>query len=399
MSEYTINNKISIIIEYVLILFLIFDFYTEYSLFVEFNATYISIALLSLVLFAKFKSKALIGRFLAIYLIIIFIPLLGANNIQTFFLKYIVIVPMSMVLDSKYQTGRHNLLDVFSNVMIVLSSVSVILWIFGPLIGWLGYIPIPDFWTHNGDSIRIVESYYFLQFNTQSYIIPVLDNIEIPRNTGIFAEAPVYNLLLCISCGYELFYKQQKSSIRQLILVVTIITTFSTTGQLYLIMAGVLYALFYTKKQLLRRILILTSPILIYIVYNLINILYIDKQTTSSYEVRQSTMNNFISMYRQNVFVGKGFGYINRNNTEEISNSIFQLLAEGGMYMFCIYAYIYVVGPFLLLLKRNHNLLCFLAPLFLVVSLTIGVYKPFELFFIGVILSCINKEKLIRKFL
>lgn len=68
------------------------------------------------------------------------------------------------------------------------------------LISPTAYVPV--FWGEQ----RIYPTYFYLYFEAQNSFF--LGN-EYIRNCGIFNEAPMYNMALCIALAIELFYEKK----------------------------------------------------------------------------------------------------------------------------------------------------------------------------------------------
>lgn len=77
--------------------------------------------------------------------------------------------------------------------------------------------------------------YYEAQFTD------IHDRTSLPRNCGMFCEGPMYNFSLCLALACDLFVVENSYWWKRLILIVTIITTFSTTGYLFLLATVMLY--------------------------------------------------------------------------------------------------------------------------------------------------------------
>ena len=75
--------------------------------------------------------------------------------------------------------------------------------------------------------IQNIKGYYHLYYESQ------MENtfgFNFYRNCGIFYEAPKYSLLLSIALMMEVFLVKRKVTFKAIMLIVTIISTFSLTG-------------------------------------------------------------------------------------------------------------------------------------------------------------------------
>ena len=118
----------------------------------------------------------------------------------------------------------------------------------------------------------VTSSYFNLYFETQG--INFL-GIHFIRNSGIYAEGPMWNLMLSLALMVQALLLS-KNTKREIILVLTIFTVASTTG---IFIVGVLYI--YKSLRYLngwqRVITLSTVPL---IVFGLMQIIY-DKDSSS----------------------------------------------------------------------------------------------------------------------
>jgi hypothetical protein len=82
---------------------------------------------------------------------------------------------------------------------------------------------------------RSASGYYYFFFIVQQPIQFL--GIIMPRNTGIFAEAPVFGMLLSIALSLSIFFEKKRlNSWSSWVLIITIFTTTSTTALLVLVL-------------------------------------------------------------------------------------------------------------------------------------------------------------------
>ena len=119
-----------------------------------------------------------------------------------------------------------------TDVVCVFSVISLFFYVFGT---WLHLISPMNHvireWGSWGPNP--IPNYYFLYYQAQ---VTHHGNFDLWRNCGIFAEAPMYNMMLCISLAAEVFLYRRKKGRKAVIaiLIITIVSTFSTTGFLFL---------------------------------------------------------------------------------------------------------------------------------------------------------------------
>lgn len=212
-----------------------------------------------------------------------------------------------------------------------------------------------------------VSGYYYLDFITQHNSLLGINNIA--RNTGLFAEAPMYAYVLSLSLIIQSFVIKDKSSrfnkINFGVTLLTIITTLSTTGIIIsiivlMVKAFLIVSTKYTNKvrNTLLSLLVLISSV------SAIKI-YLNKKTTSSgyYSslVRYDDIFSCIKSWLDHFIWGVGINnneYISRyvlpyrRNGLGLSTGFFSALAFGGI----ILALFYLI-PMIMTLFYSRRLL------------------------------------------
>lgn len=97
-----------------------------------------------------------------------------------------------------------------------------------------------------------------------AFFAVAITNSENIRNYGIAWEPGAFSLLVCVALMFEITFRENVNYKRVVIFIITLITTFSTTG--YFAMAGILYACFFYKRKFTKK----EKSILIFIVLMLI---------------------------------------------------------------------------------------------------------------------------------
>lgn len=126
----------------------------------------------------------------------------------------------------------------FVNIVTIYALISLFYFFFGTCIKLISESGITEItWgTWDTSTIRTFHNLYY-----EAQFIKTNGTTLIARNCGVFAEAPMYNFVLCIALDVELFLSQKVHWWKIIILIITIITTFSTTGYLFLIITILLY--------------------------------------------------------------------------------------------------------------------------------------------------------------
>lgn len=281
------------------------------------------------------------------------------NLVQTFILVFLLLVVYFSLFQTKYNIQE--LLRMYSNIIFIIALMSLFFWLFGSILNIIkpsGTIAI----TWGSDVIA--SNYYYLYYQWQNDA-QIFGHV-IFRNIGIFCEAPMFGLNLSIAFLCDYLINSRRSFKRIAVYFVTIISTFSVTAILLIIMVFVLDTLGgYLKEAVLHkkiRIGLLVFPFMtivaLVIGYNLLS----SKLGSDS---GSSRMEDYISGYRAwmlHRFMGNGFGDINARVSFSsawrlarsqfgYTNSIMTVLSEGGLYFFLSYA-----TAFLIYIKRSFKM-------------------------------------------
>lgn len=253
------------------------------------------------------------------------------------------------------------ILEAYSNVMIIIAVTSIIMWLICSLFKLMapsGYVPFN--WTSTEGIYKFIPTYKNIYFETQDITLPVIGNII--RNTAIFTEAPMASLNFCLAFLMKIV-SGSKTKIT-IWLVIAILTTFSTTGYILLILVFFIKWLETNKKYFIYKMLFVI-PVLIFAVIG-INLLIGQRATygTQSTSLRLDDYKVGLTTFLQYPLFGAGLG----NNvalTENMaswriymtgfSNSITEVLAQGGMYIGCAYIYSFVKGIYLTVKFKSLN--------------------------------------------
>lgn len=314
----TVKDKIENYLEYIIAICIILN---SNSIWTNGNLTklnmYFLCSILSIVLFISIRGM-MINRilFFKSFIVIIFIGvynsifiLANGQNSRNFIINFIFIF-IALILYSIYkgQTGKINSLIVkISNLIVILSFISLIFYIFGSCFKIIS----PNSETLlNWGIEKYIPSYYGLYYETQAVSIK---EITFMRNTGIFTEASMYALNLCIALIVELFFKEYKNKKRIMLLITTIITTFSTTG--IIIASGLIVVnIITTRSKKLRLLLIkqLMIPIILLGAMSISIFLIVDKINQSqygnqSYSIRVDDFKIGIEAWSNHMIIGHGY--------------------------------------------------------------------------------------------
>ena len=272
------------------------------------------------------------------------ILLLGVPDWLIWFVLFIVVIPLFSFYFASEDTKdgpNFSFFEKYSNVVVIISLISLFFWILGPILGVLSpNCTLPNTW---GDKL-FVEGYYHVLYETQSV---TYGDTTICRNTGFMCEAPVYNLILCFALSYEIFINKKRNSIKVVILIITILSTLTTTGQLFLMF--VFFLKLYenlNRKRHFKILFWMILPIFLYIAYSILSIIMSNKIETDSYESRTFVISNMIDVLQNHPFLGAGINKFRLTQGNGISNSLFHVMADGGFFLTGLFVYYLIVIPY-----------------------------------------------------
>lgn len=388
------RDKIVNLLEYLLVIWIIFEYFTVYMRL--FSAPYVcttgAAILLCLLVFTRKRkcSRVFTFSFIIYLLTVFFVSLFNEKRFLLFCLIYLIILPLFyLYFKTSYtyeqKNGNTAWLKKYNNVVFIIACISLIFW-FGTNIFDI-FTPtgiIPNYW---GEKVDFLQSYYYVYFETQTV---ELFGYPLQRNTSIFTEAPVCNLIFCFALAIELFVLRRKSIIRNIIYITAIITTFSTAGQLFLFGTLVAYILLYMdKKSKIRKILISLMPFILCGIYIATKLIIEDKTESISYSKRSEDIEWMIKAGLSNPIAGTGL----LTSKEGVSNSFFHLFAEGGILLLTIYVYYIVVKPIKNYCRTKDKRWALLACLFFFLFIfTVAYYKCLDLAIIAYSMSLSNNE-------
>ena len=326
---------------------------------------------------------------------------IGSDSYMGYIKTYIIILPLFWVYLSKRKAkGCNAYLSLFfkySNVMTLFAGASLVMWL---LCSILQIIPmtnlVPYAW---GDGIQFVPSYYNIYFETQT---ANLFGESIIRNDSFFNEGPMHNMALCVALTIEYFMRTKKSKMRITILSISIITTLTTTGQLFLL-ALLTWHVFNISTKRYRALIVILAPIIIFAVYTIVTIVMDFKDSEalgeSSVLSRAKDIQNCIEAGIKHPILGVGIvqskdiilwhGY-----QLGYSNSFFAVFARGGLYTLTLYLGSLLIIP--LIYYRKYKQLNWLLTMFFffgIFAITVSFLRYLTLLFMAWGLSNLDFNK------
>lgn len=385
-------KKINNFLEYFLAFLIALDYYSVYFTNQLLGIGRVSLVIILFVLLGcmltQKQRKAINIRPLLLYMAILFVLLVsngGSTRLFLFSIHYLILLPLLFVYFSN-QDKESNLSLIFkySKVVTYMGGFYLVMWL---LISILGIVKtnmsFPD---NDWGDFRLLPSYNLLYFETQSYI--VLGH-EFIRNSAIFEEPPVYNFVLCFALSIEVFLKNKKNSLHIIILILSILSTITVTGQIFLLATLVLWFFQSGKKNAkIKTLSRLLLPIIAILAYISIKSILEEKASTHSYETRTDTLKIMFDNFMRNPFLGMGY----KRYQGEVSNSMMHLLAEGGLAMAFVYLNNILIAPILNWIRtRKTKWILFISLYFMIFFVTIGYDNLINIMMIAFTMAYFNR--------
>lgn len=302
---------------------------------------------------------------------------------KNFITNFIIVLPMLVYFFMNSKDNGIGFLTKIVNIILALSIISLILYL---CVSVLGLLNITNTVTISWGNKHEIKSFYNIYFETQRFHGFGLD---VPRNTGIFTEAPMYSLVLSIALALEEFIIKRNNIIIKTLLIISIITTFSTTG---IIIVSLIYILkvinlFVQNEKLNKR---LKAAMICFSAFLLVlsSLYFIQRMKTSSGSIRIDDYKASYMAWKDKPIFGNGYEntkciekYMSdfRNHNKGLSNSFMILLAQCGIYLFLLYFFPIICIVIYSKREKSNNIIFFVIIMLVLFFTTIFMYKPLML--------------------
>lgn len=393
------------IIEYLISFFLILECNSVFrcSTGINFHTIEVTAILLGILLILNFNDKnkkkiinsLLFVIFFEIFIFIYIIEIkaqINDKSLTKFIFTFGIVLPEFYILYKINNKYCNEIFDKYTKIMCLIALISLFFYIFGSTLNIIK--PTSKFSISWGYE-RAIPSYCNLYFETQDINI---FGKRISRNTGIFCESPMYSLNLTIALAYEILYGK-KSRKRIILLLITIFTTISTSG---IIIGQILFLYYYIfnnkeKNKTIRLLKILTIPIIAILFVTVSNTFLNDKMQSTSYNARVNDYTYGIKVWKEYPIFGCGYentepitNYLPNYYIGGLSNSIIELLTEGGIYLFALYVIPLIKYTNISIKQKKYNQLMYVAVIVYLMFTTIFSYR---LLFINMLAFGFAKNK------
>lgn len=282
-----------------------------------------------------FKELVLFAALYYLYLLLFMFFSVSSDEIISFISRFSVLpfVALYFETNAAYKE-KVFFFKSFINIAVLISVISLVFYVFGTLchlIPSTGYVNFE--W---GSNYRVI-SYFNLYYEIQwvDWI-----GFALKRNTACFVEGPMFCLVLIFSL---LFYYRFANDVhipkwKQITLILAVISTFSVSGLLFIILIGFITLL--QKRNWKALTLIFGVPIILIVGI----FFYLKKASTGSFSYRMDDYVAGLKTWLDYPIFGSGFNNfdalisnMSRSNMTGFSNSVFAILGQGGIVLFALY--------------------------------------------------------------
>lgn len=226
---------------------------------------------------------------------------------------------------------KKRFLSILVMIISLIACVSFTFWVFGSILGiWESNSNVYMNW--NG--YKLIRTFYYIYFEVQGANVDIFGIHFARRNCAIFAEAPMASFVFSLALLLNMNYTKVSPKIINSILVVTILSTFSTTGVIVLLLCILQKILNMKSRNMIGKAFIRIFSLIVVIVVLVLGYAVIARKLeTTSGIVRSSMITSEFNGFLASPIYGNGFGVFSYGS----SNSFFALLADGGIFLWGIY--------------------------------------------------------------
>lgn len=265
--------------------------------------------------------------------------------------------------------------EYYINWMVIIGIISLVLWMLVSCMRILQFNSsiLSDWSTFNGYAARI-SSYHGIYFETQ-----YLNNI--PRNSAIFPEAPMASLHFLVALSLNFLFCQGKfSKVKNLLLILAIISTLSSTGYIGIVLLFTYKMVFYKfKNNTLNYLKFLWIIVFLIGSIVVVNLIFSQKIGSESGNIRKDDYLAAFNAWKTSPIFGVGLvsdtvkNYMSlwRSYNLGFSNSLMDVLAHGGLWLLVVYVGAGLKGAISNLKIKNFNMIMFIIMVFYLFATTI----------------------------
>ena len=276
-----------------------------------------------------------------------------------------------------------------SDIIVVFSAVSLVLFTFGTLLGLFPETSTVRVWW--AEEERVIPHYLHLLYEAQDI---ELFGLKFMRNCSIFPEAPAFAAFIAVSFGAEMFLRKKLSLYRVIILVLATLTSFSAKAVLLVCAALILKLLFWDKKGA-KFVLLKGSAALLSLGFAAF--VLVEKAKSHSFFIRLDDFYACLKAFGTSPIFGAGyyndsavithFEYAYRAN-DGLSMGLAVLLAQGGLWLFLFYVLSAAKGVLAAEKSERNCILPFALIFFGMLFITNAPFSMLTIFAVSYFASC-----------
>ncbi|MGR6117770.1 O-antigen ligase family protein [Aeribacillus composti] len=287
--------------------------------------------------------------YLFFYICYVTIYVLVGENTKLFFIDFIVVI-LSMVtfnVSSTYFRTREDFLTIINNIVRVFVVVSLFFYFLGSLTKTI----------HPTSNVDVMwgqlfsrPSYFGLHYDYQQVY---LNGRFIPRNSGVFLEAGIFSFYIAFALLIELFHYKKRNWKWIIVLVLGLLTTFSTTSYIIMSFLAIMMLMVYKPsnnylKGLKSVFLILVTSVAVIFSYKSLDAKINNEVGNRSFEIRIDDIRLGYEAFKLHKVLGLGYKDsseymelqskdIRGENISGGSNGWMIILYQGGIYLLILY--------------------------------------------------------------
>ena len=398
MNKLKNNNFFCELLQYLIVIIVILECNSIYSQIYGYHlitrCIMTALASVSLIYLIKQKKTKTNKNIFIIYDILCsFFMLINTNNFSGYgviILVFLIFLPLLMIyLSNLTKDELKKFVQKFIDVVIVISLISVIFWVVILLFKLKPTDSIKIVWAK---PYSVIQSYFNIYFNTQD--VWWITGTSLMRNTGIFAEGPMYSAILVVALIFNnlLNFENTKSNfIKTCILFITMISTISVTGIIcsIIIIAANIREYASSLKKNYRKVFAVGLLIMV-ICMAPIGLKFLSKKLeTSSAGHRNMDIRNGLNAFLEEPLLGHGINHERKTEDDYkvgygYSNTIIPVITDGGILLGIIY-----VLPMILLViegckKKKFNYLVFSSIFIILLFTTLIQYRLIMMLLISI---------------
>lgn len=299
---------------------------------VFYACAFVVLGIAALRLFNRKLSRIQIDVILAYWLLGLLYMLINGRGSLTGWGLFCVCFPLCFLIHFQLNEKEEiALLKVFVFTVSIIASISIFFWFTASV---LGIVSPSGVFTIEWGGYRVIPSYFNLYFVTQGAHRTLGPWSVTARNSAVFSEAPVASFVFSLALLINMFRCKYKPKLCNTILLAAIMSTYSTTGWIVLVLIAVSYVFNYritTKAGMVFKYLIVAAGIgiTVYLVDTLLG----QKMMSASGVVRMGNLREEFEAFQHSWLFGHGMGAY----TYGSSNSVTALLADGGVIIWGFY--------------------------------------------------------------